>query len=93
MIDHVNSQPTRKETCLNHTPVIRHDWTLQDIQTLYEMPFMDLLFQAQQIHRACFEANTLQISTLLNIKKVAARKIVNGVLKVRAIIRVLKENL
>lgn len=69
MMNHVNPHLTRKETCLNYNPVIRHNWSLHDIQTLYELPFMDLLFQAQQLHRACFKANTLQISTLLNIKQ------------------------
>ncbi len=59
---------TRKETCLNLNPIIRHDWSAAEMLALYERPFMDLLFQAQSIHRACFKANTIQISTLLNIK-------------------------
>lgn len=46
----------------------RHDWSLEDIETLLALPFNDLLFRAQQVHRQHFEANTVQISTLLSIK-------------------------
>lgn len=46
----------------------RHDWTLPEIQALYDLPFNDLLFQAQTIHRANFDPNEVQISTLLSIK-------------------------
>jgi biotin synthase len=49
-------------------PVIRHDWTLADIQALYALPFADLLFMAQQVHRSAFPANQIQVSTLLSIK-------------------------
>ncbi len=48
--------------------VIRHDWTYEEAQSIYHMPFLELLWQAQNIHRACFEPNTIQISTLQNIK-------------------------
>ena len=50
------------------TMQIRNDWTRAEIQALYEQPFLDLVFQAQQIHRQYFEANTIQVSTLLSIK-------------------------
>ncbi|MGO2392834.1 MAG: biotin synthase BioB [Halomonas sp.] len=46
----------------------RHDWTLDEINALFALPFNDLLFQAQQVHRAHFDANAVQISTLLSIK-------------------------
>ncbi|AWL29053.1 biotin synthase BioB [Acinetobacter defluvii] len=49
-------------------PLVRNDWTREEIQTLYEQPFLDLVFKAQQIHRSHFEANTIQVSTLLSIK-------------------------
>lgn len=48
--------------------MIRNDWTRAEIQALYEQPFMDLVFQAQQIHRQYFKANSIQVSTLLSIK-------------------------
>ncbi len=48
--------------------VIRHDWTKEQIARLFNQSFNDLLFQAQQIHRAYFDPNAVQISTLLSIK-------------------------
>ena len=47
---------------------LRHDWTLEEIQTLFELPLLDLLFQAQTIHRQNFAPNQVQRSTLLSIK-------------------------
>jgi biotin synthase len=47
---------------------IRHDWTLEEIQALLDLPFNDLLFQAQGIHRQHFDPNQIQVSTLLSIK-------------------------
>lgn len=48
--------------------LIRNDWTQQDVDQLFAMPFNDLLFKAQQIHREFFNPNHVQISTLLSIK-------------------------
>lgn len=47
---------------------IRNDWTREEIQSLYDLPFLDLVFEAQRIHREHFPANTVQVSTLLSIK-------------------------
>jgi len=47
---------------------VRHDWTLAEVEGLFAQPFMDLLFQAQRVHRANHEPNTVQTSTLLSIK-------------------------
>ena len=47
---------------------VRHDWTLDQIKTLFEQPFNDLLFRAQIMHRENFDPNAVQISTLLSIK-------------------------
>lgn len=47
---------------------LRHDWTRAEIQDLYQQPFLDLVFQAQHIHRQNFSANHIQVSTLLSIK-------------------------
>lgn len=47
---------------------VRHDWTLKEIQALFELPFNDLMFQAQSIHRQNHDPNAVQISTLLSIK-------------------------
>ncbi|MGB0713507.1 MAG: biotin synthase BioB, partial [Gammaproteobacteria bacterium] len=47
---------------------IRNDWSRKEIQALFEKPLMDLLFEAQTIHRATFDPNAVQVSTLLSIK-------------------------
>ncbi|MHB0775772.1 biotin synthase BioB [Halomonas sp. WWR20] len=51
-----------------HSAPIRHDWSLDEIAALLAMPFNDLLFHAQQVHRQHFDANAVQVSTLLSIK-------------------------
>ncbi|TJY58950.1 biotin synthase BioB [Sinimarinibacterium sp. CAU 1509] len=47
---------------------LRHDWTPEDVKALFELPFADLLWRAQALHRKYFEPNTVQLSTLLSIK-------------------------
>jgi len=47
---------------------IRHDWQLDEVQSLYALPFNDLIFKAQTIHREHFDPNEVQISSLLSIK-------------------------
>ena len=47
---------------------LRHDWSLAEVKALFVQPFNDLLFQAQTVHRAHFDANRVQVSTLLSIK-------------------------
>ncbi len=47
---------------------IRHDWTLGEVMRLFSLPFNDLLFHAQSVHRANFDPNEVQVSTLLSIK-------------------------
>src|SRR5215467_655723 len=56
--------PLRDETSC--TP--RHDWTRDEIAALFALPFSELVFRAQAIHRANFDAREVQISTLLSIK-------------------------
>ncbi|WP_426357265.1 biotin synthase BioB [Pseudocolwellia sp. HL-MZ19] len=48
--------------------VVRHDWTKEEVQALFDMPFNDLMFEAQTVHRKNFNANEVQVSTLLSIK-------------------------
>ena len=48
--------------------ILRHDWTLAEVQALYALPFNDLIFQAQTIHRENFDPNQIQVSSLLSIK-------------------------
>ena len=47
---------------------IRNDWTLAEVQALFERPFMDLLFEAHTVHRRHFDPAEIQVSTLLSIK-------------------------
>lgn len=47
---------------------LRHNWTVAEVNDLFALPFMDLVFQAQTIHRAHFDPNQVQVSTLLSIK-------------------------
>jgi len=47
---------------------VRYDWTVDEIEGLFALPFNDLMFRAQQAHRANFDANEVQLSTLLSIK-------------------------
>ena len=48
--------------------IIRHDWQAAEVQALFDLPFNDLLFKAQTIHRMHFNPNEVQVSTLLSIK-------------------------
>jgi biotin synthase len=57
----VNQQPADNST-------VRHNWTIAEIEALFKMPFNDLMFEAQTVHRQHFNANEVQVSTLLSIK-------------------------
>jgi biotin synthase len=43
-------------------------WTVAEIAALFELPFSDLIYRAQVVHRENFDPNTVQVSTLLSIK-------------------------
>ncbi len=47
---------------------IRHDWKTREIREIMNLPFNDLMFQAQTVHRMHFNPNEVQTSTLVNIK-------------------------
>jgi len=47
---------------------VRNDWTLAEVKELFALPFMDLVFSAQSVHRRFQVPNTVQVSTLLSIK-------------------------
>ena len=54
-----------------HSPVpvaVRHDWTRAEVRALFDLPFADLMFRAQSVHRQNFAPGEVQISTLLSIK-------------------------
>lgn len=52
----------------NMTAEIRNNWTLDQVNELFNMPFNDLMFKAQVTHREHFDPNQVQVSTLLSIK-------------------------
>jgi biotin synthase len=49
-------------------PAAEARWSVAQIEVLFDLPFNDLLWQAQQVHRQHFDANAVQLSTLLSIK-------------------------
>ena len=61
------TQNTAAADTANDSP-LRHDWSQQEVEALFALPFMDLLFRAQQVHREHFDPNVIQASSLLNIK-------------------------
>jgi len=46
----------------------RHDWTRSEAEAIYNLPFSDLIFQAQNVHRAHFDPNHIETASLLSIK-------------------------
>ena len=46
----------------------RHDWTVDEVEALFALPFADLIHRAQTVHREHHAANTVQMSTLLSVK-------------------------
>lgn len=53
---------------LNRLGQVRYDWTLPEVQALFDLPFSDLIYHAQRVHRQNFDPNAVQMSTLLSIK-------------------------
>ena len=47
---------------------IKNNWTIAELQTIYDMPFNDLLWKSHQLHRKYHDPNKIQISTLMSIK-------------------------
>lgn len=56
------------QTTAESTVSLRNDWKHSEIEALFDLPFADLMFKAQTIHRSHFDPNAVQISTLLSIK-------------------------
>jgi biotin synthase len=48
--------------------LIRHDWTRTEVEALFALPFNDLMYKAQTVHRRFFNPNEVQVSTLCSIK-------------------------
>ena len=52
----------------NPMTAVRHDWSRGEVEALFALPFNDLIFRAQSLHRQFHDPNQVQISTLLSIK-------------------------
>src|ERR1700692_2667282 len=50
------------------TVSVRHDWDRPEAEALYALPFADLMFRAQRIHRSHFDPNHVETASLLSIK-------------------------
>jgi biotin synthase len=70
MDDRTQSPSAVTSSLLAHilSGAVRHDWTRAELQALFDLPFPDLIFHAQRIHRQHFDPREVQISTLLSIK-------------------------
>lgn len=49
-------------------PAPRHDWTLPQVEALFDLPFMELVYRAATVHRATFDPSEIQLSQLLSVK-------------------------
>ena len=64
----MSADTSEQNTVQNTSNPIRHDWRREEVGALFELPFSDLIFRAQTVHRAHFDPNQVQMSTLLSIK-------------------------
>src|SRR3982075_3037909 len=62
------SAPQQGGAAIEPDGAVRQDWTRAEVRALFELPFPDLIFHAQRIHRLNFDPREVQISTLLSIK-------------------------
>lgn len=58
----------KQTTVIPFTYPCRHDWQLTEVLALFALPFNELIYQAQTAHRAYFDPQQVQLSSLLNIK-------------------------
>jgi biotin synthase len=56
------------DTRIEQEDSVRHDWTHAEVGELFALPFSDLVFRAQAMHRRHFDPRQVQLSTLLSIK-------------------------
>ncbi|MFL5319372.1 MAG: biotin synthase BioB [Myxococcaceae bacterium] len=47
---------------------LRHDWTVEEVKAIYELPLLELVYRAQTVHRAVFKDNKVQLCSLLSVK-------------------------
>jgi biotin synthase len=64
----VSPESLRRTAAPSRAAATPKRWRVEDVEALFETPFMDLVYRAQQVHREHFDPNTVQLSTLLSIK-------------------------
>jgi biotin synthase len=64
----MSSQPITFHSKKTSAPLAPAAWSVADVAALFELPFNDLLFRAQQVHRENFDAQEVELATLLSIK-------------------------
>jgi len=65
------AQPLREADLAQARPVApstKPRYSVAEVAALFELPFNDLMYRAQSVHRAHFDPNAVQLSTLLSIK-------------------------
>ncbi|HMK74480.1 MAG TPA: biotin synthase BioB [Myxococcaceae bacterium] len=60
--------PSPTPPSLNDGPPTRHDWTLEEVRALHDLPLLELVYRAQTVHRAVFGENRVQLCSLLSVK-------------------------
>ena len=68
MNEHVAAPVPESGAAVDLSGAVRRDWTRGQVRALFDLPFPDLIFHAQRIHRLHFDPREVQISTLLSIK-------------------------
>ena len=56
-INETSKAPNSGTTARTNPDEVRHDWTREELQALWDLPFNDLMFEAQSVHRAGFPRN------------------------------------
>lgn len=68
IINTENMKAGLSKSCHSHEEKTVNRWRVDEIVALYELPFSDLMYHAQTVHRENFDPNAVQVSTLLSIK-------------------------
>jgi len=68
MDQHITPPSPSASGAVDLSGAVRRDWTRAEVRALFDLPFSELVFLAQRIHRLHFDPREVQISTLLSIK-------------------------
>src|SRR5712692_3813633 len=52
----------------DHAGPVRRDWSLKEVRSIHDAPLLELVYQAQTVHRSAFGENTVQLCSLLSVK-------------------------